>query len=166
MKRGTLHASMALASLMPACVPDAASPEPAVVSLALPEPAQTQSALVVAGPAAPITSPGSAATSVTELACAREDELRSLVSKESLELDFQNATDALVTLEWLDFDGARVRYAVLEPGDSYLQQTYVTHPWLAVGEDGKCLRAFVPQTTGRYTVRILGPGQRATTRWK
>jgi hypothetical protein len=106
------------------------------------------------------------ATNVTELDCTRERELRSQVSEESLELDFQNATDVSMTLEWLDFDGGRVRYAVVEPGQSYRQQTFVTHPWLAVDPKGSCHRIFVPRAAGIYTVRILGSDGRATTRWK
>ncbi|WP_446217955.1 VHL beta domain-containing protein [Micromonospora sp. IBHARD004] len=33
-----------------------------------------------------------------------------------------------VALHWLDYDGQRQQYAVLQSGQSYRQQTYVGHP--------------------------------------
>ena len=102
---------------------------------------------------------------VLELTCAREPELRSLASDESLHLVFHNTTQTPLTLAWLDFNGRKVPYATLPPGESHRQQTYVTHPWLALDADGQCVRAYLPRVPGQYTVRILGPDRRATTRW-
>ena len=108
---------------------------------------------------------GAVSGPVLELTCAREPDLRSLSSEESLHIVFHNTTQTPLTLTWLDFNGRRVSYATLPPGESYRQQTYVTHPWLALDADGHCVAAFLPRVPGEYTVRILGPNRRATTRW-
>ena len=36
---------------------------------------------------------------------------------------------------WLIYDGEPVKYHELGPGESYTQQTYVTHPWIVVETD-------------------------------
>jgi len=59
-----------------------------------------------------------------------------------------------VTVYWIDFKGARVFYNSLAPGESYTQQTYVTHPWIVVDDDGRCLELLVPNAAGTYAVPI------------
>lgn len=34
------------------------------------------------------------------------------------------------TIFWLDYNGQRVLYNTLAPGQSYVQQTFLTHPWV------------------------------------
>jgi hypothetical protein len=158
--------SKALVLLSAGCAAAADATQPVAASVTLPAPASapsrvTTTPLVVTGSQIDREPLGP----VLELTCVREPDLRSLSSEESLHLDFQNTTQSRLTLHWLDFNGRRVPYVTLEPGQSHRQQTYVTHPWLAVDTDGSCLRAYLPRASGEYTVRILGPGGRATTRW-
>lgn len=134
-----------------------AKPE-AVAQLDIPTPLETpvQPPLVIAAPEPP-TDPFSATQlRVTELPCTREKTLRSEVSEVSLQIDFENATDDWLALEWLNFEGKRVRYADLAPRQTYRQQTYVTHPWVAVDPTQRCRGLFVPNAPGVHTVLIGG----------
>ncbi|CAN5768209.1 hypothetical protein BH11MYX2_BH11MYX2_14500 [soil metagenome] len=79
---------------------------------------------------------------------------RSLVSDTSLDLVFSNRTRGTVTIYWLDFKGERVWYNTLAPGDSYSQQTYVTHPWVIVDIEGRCIEQLVPNEAGTFDVPI------------
>jgi hypothetical protein len=45
-------------------------------------------------------------------------------------LNFVNSSGDPVDLCWVNYDGARVLYKHLGPGESSVQQTYVTHPWV------------------------------------
>jgi len=91
---------------------------------------------------------------VTQEPCASESRRRSLESTTSLQLDYRNDRSRRVSLYWLDFQGKRVHYADLEPGEAYRQQTYVTHPWVAVDGDGRCRAIFVPRAAGIHEVAI------------
>lgn len=97
---------------------------------------------------------------IVRLPCAEESRLRSLVSETSLHVDFSNTTDDDVSLYWLDFHGSRVHYNDLAPGESYRQQTYVTHPWVAVDPHKRCVGLFVPNAGGIHAVTIDGSGER------
>ncbi len=49
---------------------------------------------------------------------------------------FNNHTDLVVSVYWVAYDGKPVLYHDLGPGDSALQQTYVSHPWIGKDEKG------------------------------
>jgi hypothetical protein len=47
------------------------------------------------------------------------------------EIDFVNDSSVPVDVYWIDYSGIReLYYSDLAPGNSYFQQTYLTHPWL------------------------------------
>ena len=79
---------------------------------------------------------------------------RSLVSDTSLHLVFANQTKQSVSIYWLDFKGERVWYNTLAPGESYSQQTYVTHPWVVIDADGKCVAQLVATAAGTFEIPI------------
>jgi len=79
---------------------------------------------------------------------------RSLVSDTSLHLVFANHTRGSVSIYWLDFNGERVWYNTLAPGESYSQQTFVTHPWVIVDSDGRCLDHLVATRSGTFDIPI------------
>jgi hypothetical protein len=152
----------AMLPLLAGCASQALPEPPAVVEVAVPEPARApraplstrQPPLVIAGPEGPFDPLGP--ERVSHVRCAREDALRSVESSVSLQLDFENATSGPVRLEWLDFDGRRVRYAELQPGERHRQQTYVTHPWVVVDGAGRCRAIFLPRRAGVHPVVIDG----------
>ena len=99
-----------------------------------------------------------ASAGVTELACNQEGTVKSLESNKAVNLEFTNNTTSPVAVYWLNFSGVReypfegggigVPYTVLAPGTSFIQGTYVTHPWLLVSDDEAaiCYGIFLPGT--------------------
>jgi hypothetical protein len=81
--------------------------------------------------------------------CNGEGKLRSLNSGVATSVTFQNDTAGPVRIYWLDFAGERVFYNELASGASYRQQTYVTHPWVAVSASGRCRGPFKPTRKAR-----------------
>lgn len=47
-------------------------------------------------------------------------------------VNFVNKTRHRIQVLWLNYKGEPVWYMDLVPGESYRQQTYVTHPWMCV----------------------------------
>ncbi|WP_446212346.1 VHL beta domain-containing protein [Micromonospora sp. IBSANI012] len=74
----------------------------------------------------------------------REPSLRSSGGGAETFVDFVNRRDSEVVVHWLDYDGQRRRYAVLDPGRSYRQQTYLGHPWVVTDAGGRGLVCFLP----------------------
>ncbi len=90
-----------------------------------------------------------AQTALTALPCSLESSLMSLNSNVSTTLDFENQTTQTVQVYWLNFMGARVLYYTLPPGMGYVQQTFVTHPWVITDSSNTCIEIFEP---------VNGPG--------
>lgn len=89
------------------------------------------------------------------MACREAPRARSVVSETNVHLELVNGLDEEVVIEWIDFAGARVLYRRLSPGGSYVQQTYVTHPWVVTtARSGRCVMLFVPELGGAQTLRI------------
>ncbi|MFI2709091.1 hypothetical protein ACH495_03020 [Micromonospora sp. NPDC018662] len=89
---------------------------------------------------------------LTPLPASREPTLRSSGGGPETFVDFVNARTAPVVVNWLDYDGRRQRYAVLQAGQSYRQQTYLGHPWVVTDEQGRALACFEP---ARQTLRAV-----------
>jgi hypothetical protein len=85
--------------------------------------------------------------------CASESGLRSVDSEVSTSIQFQNNSNIPVDIYWIDNGGNRKLYANLSPNQGYTQQTYISHPWVVTGVDGKCLGIYFPkQGTGDITI--------------
>jgi len=54
---------------------------------------------------------------------------RSVNSDTAVRITFRNATDEPVEVYWVDDRGTPVKYSDLQPGQSYVQDTFSTHPW-------------------------------------
>ena len=64
--------------------------------------------------------------------------------KEKTSITFVNATDHIVAIYWEDYHGLKRSYNQLDPGASYEQQTYVTHPWCVIdSSNGRALRSVI-----------------------
>ena len=62
-------------------------------------------------------------------------------------IQFNNQTSFDVNVFWIDYAGAEVFYVTLPAGSSYLQETYLTHPWLVRRvSDNSPLVGFLPAT--------------------
>lgn len=56
--------------------------------------------------------------------------IRSRPNKELSFVRFLNLTHRKVEVIWMNFEGVRVRYKILEPQDYFDVNTYVAHPWV------------------------------------
>jgi hypothetical protein len=76
----------------------------------------------------------------------QEENLRSLKSDVSTNIQFINRKPFRVKVYWLDFTGKRQHYFDLEPNETRDQQTFVTHPWLITeaGANQPCLNIYFP----------------------
>ncbi|MGI9037725.1 MAG: Ig-like domain-containing protein [Gemmatimonadota bacterium] len=86
---------------------------------------------------------------VRPLTCELEGSITSLNSDTAADMEFTNNTGETISVYWLDYLGERVLYTALADGGSYVQPTYLTHPWLLIGDSGTCYGMFVPE--GEFT---------------
>jgi hypothetical protein len=63
------------------------------------------------------------------LPCSAEASAKSTGGPETT-IEFVNATSQRVKVYWLDFQGHRVLYNQLDAGKSYVQRTFLPHPWV------------------------------------
>jgi hypothetical protein len=49
-------------------------------------------------------------------------------------IDFVNHLNIAVDVEWMNYSGLPVFYRALAADSSYVQDTYITHPWLIVAD--------------------------------
>jgi hypothetical protein len=82
-----------------------------------------------------------------------ESRLRSISGSTATTFTITNKLDKPVSLNWLNYQGERVLYANLEPGQSAGEQTYLTHPWVVVDE-GKAIMLFVPGTNLNQQIEV------------
>ncbi len=71
--------------------------------------------------------------------------IKSKNSNKPVTVTFVNRTDALRNVTWLDFKGAPVDYAQLQPGEKFTINTFLTHPWMFTDGPGNCHEIFMPK---------------------
>ena len=76
--------------------------------------------------------------------CTLEGGVRSIDTRTATSVQFINISTQLRRLYWLDYSGRRVFYFLLQPGGSFIQATYVTHPWLVADSGDRCLLIYFP----------------------
>jgi len=107
-----------------------------------------------------VTPPAFAAEHLPNLGCVGQARYRSMTWSAATAVTFINRTTAPVRTYWIDYSGKRVFYAEIKPCSGYVQQTYVTHPWVITGQMGDgCLAVFLP--AHRPAVAIIDPWRRA-----
>ncbi|MEU1602351.1 hypothetical protein [Micromonospora matsumotoense] len=84
---------------------------------------------------------------LTPLPASQERSLRSSANGPSTYVEFVNARSSQVVVYWLDYQGQRRQYKVLDAGRSYRQQTYLGHPWVVTDRHGRALACFLPART-------------------
>ncbi|MDG4795350.1 hypothetical protein [Micromonospora sp. WMMD1082] len=88
------------------------------------------------------------------LPASRERGLRSVSGGAETSVEFVNLSSRPLILYWLDHQGRRRHYAVLQPSASYRQHTYVGHPWVVTDRRGRALACFEPtRTPARAVIR-------------
>jgi hypothetical protein len=75
--------------------------------------------------------------------CSNEKELKSPPSSATSEISFQNRAGEKRRIYWIDQDGDRKFYGIVEPGNVFKQPTLVGHAWVVTDDAEKCLYSFV-----------------------
>jgi len=94
-----------------------------------------------------------AAPGVRAQSCADEASIRPALAGSPTELSFENNTTERRRVYWIDQDGRRKFYSVVEPGNVLRQPTSSTHAWVVTDETEKCV-LIVTATTAPTTVQI------------
>ena len=81
---------------------------------------------------------------LTPLSPTLEGALISIVGDTPTSVRFVNQSSAVRIIVWLDYTGQRVFYNSLQPGQSYVQETFLTHPWLITTAQGQGLAIYLP----------------------
>ena len=69
---------------------------------------------------------------------------------------FVNRADGYRNIDWIDFNGVPQNYAALDPGQSYVVDTSVGHPWLITDGPGNCVELYEP-APGESTYDLTAP---------
>lgn len=88
-----------------------------------------------------------------DTACADEATYKSLKGDDKAELTVINNSDETVKVYWLNYDGKRTFYRDLAPHTSYIQATWLTHPWVISSTVGACYR-FLVMTSLKQSVTV------------
>ena len=93
-----------------------------------------------------------AQTELQDIGCAGESGLRSIEDTTSTEVIFFNQSPTTIRTYWLDHQGNRQFKSEIRPGDSFVQQTYVTHPWVVTSAAKACMAIFQPEASAAIVV--------------
>jgi hypothetical protein len=80
--------------------------------------------------------------------------LRSLESRQRATLQVSNLSGETVQVFWIDFSGKEVLYRELKSGESYTQETFVTHPWRVRTKDSKAIKKTITASQARQHLAI------------
>ena len=93
---------------------------------------------------APAPSAATALAPAQELPCREAAQLRSQNSNTPSKIIFLNLSGRPRTIHWLDFNGNTKEFARINPGEQITQDTFMTHPWMALDTNGNCSELFLP----------------------
>ena len=100
-----------------------------------------------------LASAAQAQNELQDVGCAGESGLRSIDESTLTEVIFFNQSPAPIRTYRLDHQGNRIFGSEIRPGDSYVQQTYVTHPWVVTKSATKsCMAIFQPEASASIVV--------------
>jgi hypothetical protein len=93
-------------------------------------------------------------TDLSKITCDQAQSLRSQQADVRTQVQFVNTTPGSVRVYWLNYQGGQQLYATLAPWQSYLQSTFLTHPWEVTDTQRNCLGVYLPVIgTGRVIIR-------------
>jgi hypothetical protein len=72
------------------------------------------------------------------LPCSSEEGLKSQHQGVPVNVTIRNGTPDILEVFWINYQGTRVAYNKLGPGESYVQPTFQGHAWLLAGPHGLC----------------------------
>ena len=80
--------------------------------------------------------------------------IRSKQGEIKTSIKFTNHLQENVKVLWVDYEGNEVLYKTLEPDKSYIQQTFVTHPWIVRAESDNRQVEFIVGVEQSRTLNI------------
>lgn len=128
-------------------------PSPSTTAASKPAPTGEQ--------AAPVTSTTLAPLPLPDPSCQQESQRKSIDGTTVFKLTFVNNTSETLQTFWLNYDGKRVFYRNVPAGTSYVQPTWITHPWIVADKNGTCLTLYV--TDGKKDTVAVPVGSVAAT---
>jgi hypothetical protein len=78
-------------------------------------------------------------------------------AEKPVKVGFKNESSSRLDLAWVNYDGKLVFYRTLQPGQSYEQSTFETHPWVALNSSGKIQDLIKPTKEDKDTQYIFAP---------
>jgi hypothetical protein len=87
-----------------------------------------------------------------DVGCAEESGLRSIDETKLTEVTFFNQSPKPIQTYWLDHQGHRIFGSEIRPGESFVQQTYVTHPWVVTSSGRRCVAIYQPEASSAIVV--------------
>ena len=78
--------------------------------------------------------------------------LKSTAGEVVAKLKFENTKSSPVLLFWIDYGGAPVFYKNIEPGETYEQSTFMTHPWVVTDLNGNRIGDIEAELPGKTEV--------------
>ena len=106
----------------------------------------------------PIPTSTPAANELQSQGCASEATLLSQAANEASSIEFLNRSTQTIQVYWLSYysSSKRVLDNTLKPGEGYMQQTYLTQPWVVTNANGQCLGIYLPtRDNGRVVIRSV-----------
>jgi von Hippel-Lindau disease tumor supressor len=74
--------------------------------------------------------------------------LKSVVGAHA-QVTFVNHSTQTIRIYWLNYEGQRVLYKTLDPGEQFLVFTYLHHPWLITDADDNAWTIYFPEAQPR-----------------
>jgi hypothetical protein len=87
--------------------------------------------------------------------CSGEATLAAQRSDIESRLIVRNQSGRPIQLFWIDYDGQRRPFLSLGPGETGVQPTFFTHPWVVADGSGRCMAIYYARNTDRQIV--VGP---------
>ena len=78
-------------------------------------------------------------------------------AEKPVKVGFKNESSGRLDLAWVNYDGKLTFYKTLQPGQSFEQKTYETHPWVALNSAGKILDLIKPTKQDEDIQFIFAP---------
>jgi hypothetical protein len=75
----------------------------------------------------------------------REPRYFSIRGDQPVSIKFFNQRNRRINIYWIDYQGISKFYKSLEPGEQYIQQTYMTHPWLVTDDKNRTIAVLLPE---------------------
>ncbi|MBP6730949.1 MAG: hypothetical protein KA149_02755 [Chitinophagales bacterium] len=85
------------------------------------------------------------ATAFTEKGCFDPGTVMSINSLNAIEITFTNNTKNNLSFFWIDYSAEEKFYKELEPGQSWVCPTFLTHPWMVRKADNSCATILIPK---------------------